>query len=71
MMIWDVVWGVIFVIAGVTFFFKPEYLWRLTESWKSNDAHEPSDLYIISTKIGAVIFFLVGIAGLLVPFLSE
>ncbi|KIL35051.1 hypothetical protein SD71_15425 [Cohnella kolymensis] len=57
----------IFLLAvGLFMFFKPLLIWMITESWKSNDATEPSDLYIWSTRIGGVLFTLVGIGGIFV-----
>jgi hypothetical protein len=46
-------------------FFKPALFWAITEIWKSNDATEPSDLYIWHTRFGGVMCSLVGFAGIL------
>jgi hypothetical protein len=46
--------------------YKPPLIWIITESWKSNDATEPSDLYILSTRIGGIMFTLVGLGGIFV-----
>ncbi|NBJ88754.1 DUF6199 family natural product biosynthesis protein [Acutalibacter sp. 1XD8-36] len=50
-------------IAGAVMLIKPEIIYKVTESWKSNTTGEPSDLYILSTRIGGGFFMLVGIAG--------
>jgi hypothetical protein len=41
-------------------------VWTITESWKSNDAAKPSDLYLWSTRFGGVMLTLVGLAGVYV-----
>ena len=58
--------GIIIAIAGAVMLIKPQAIYQLTESWKSNTAGEPSDLYILNTRIGGAIFLLVGIAGAIV-----
>lgn len=50
-------------IAGAVMLVKPEIIYKVTENWKSNTTGEPSDLYILSTRIGGGFFMLVGIAG--------
>ena len=64
----SVILGIIFIIAGVLAFVKPEIVWKLTEQWKSYRADEPSDLYLFSTRFGAVIFIVLGIAAVILPF---
>ena len=56
---------------GLFIFFKPEMFWQLTESWKSNDATEPSDLYLFNTRFGGVMCTLVGTLQLIVFFFVE
>ena len=62
--------GIIFTVLGAVLFIKPELLFTLTESWKSNSSPEPSRLYIISTKIGAAAFFIIGILSLIFYFIN-
>lgn len=50
-------------IFGAAMLIKPEIIYKITESWKSNTTGEPSDFYILSTRIGGGFFILVGIAG--------
>ncbi len=38
-----------FIVGGILIFLKPEWLWALTEQWKSYAADGPSDFYILST----------------------
>lgn len=49
-------------IAGILIILKPNILWILTESWKSNGT-EPSELYLWSTRLGGIICFVIGLAG--------
>jgi hypothetical protein len=56
---------VILVFLGLVMLFKPPIIWTITESWKSNDAAEPSDLYLISTRFGGIIVTLAGLGGVL------
>jgi hypothetical protein len=57
--------SVLLVILGLLMIFKPSIIWGITESWKSNDSTEPSDLYKISTRFGGGLFSLVGLGGIL------
>ncbi|HUC92732.1 MAG TPA: DUF6199 family natural product biosynthesis protein [Paenibacillus sp.] len=45
---------------------KTTLFWSLTEQWTSKDATEPSDLYIMNTRIGGGICFLIGLAGIII-----
>lgn len=58
--------SVIFIALGLLMLIKPSLIWMISESWKSNDATEPSDLYILSTRFGGMMVTLVGIGGILV-----
>ncbi|WP_159881906.1 DUF6199 family natural product biosynthesis protein [Paenibacillus puerhi] len=48
---------------GLLMLLRPQALWALTESWKSADATEPSDLYLWSTRFGGIICLLAGLGG--------
>lgn len=50
---------------------KPDVWWQITESWKSYDATEPSDFYIKVTRIGGIIFTLVGVVGIATAFFPQ
>ena len=65
---WTVLAGVVFVVLGVFLFVRPDLVWKLTEQWKSYRADEPSELYVISTKVGGVAFALCGVAAVVLPF---
>lgn len=56
--------GLFLVLIGFVMSFKPAFIWTLLESWKSQDATGPSDLYILSTRIGGVIAMVVGLTGI-------
>ncbi len=70
-MFWYIICGIIFILIGIFAFFKPDLIWELTEQWKSYYTDEPSDLYLLSTKIGGGIFILLGIAAVVLPFIPE
>ena len=59
-MIWA---GIVFLALGAFLFFRPDLVWKLTEQWKSYRADEPSELYVLSTKVGGVAFALCGAAA--------
>ena len=47
---------------------KPELVFQIRESRKYASAAEPSKMYIISTRIGGVLFLAVGVAAFIVQF---
>ncbi|WP_068776754.1 DUF6199 family natural product biosynthesis protein [Paenibacillus sp. FJAT-26967] len=61
--------GLFLVLLGALMVFKAQLIWQLTEKWKSNDGTEPSDFYMLNTRVGGVIFTLVGSALFLVAIL--
>jgi hypothetical protein len=61
--------GIIFIITGVLFIINPSFIWLIAESWKSEDATEPSSLYIWNTRFGGMILLIVGIGSVFVSFL--
>lgn len=66
-MIWTVFAGVLLMGLGALYVFRPDLVWKYTERWKSYRADEPSGFYLFETRFGGVLFFLVGLAGLLLP----
>lgn len=70
-MLWSIFGGMIILALGMVMFLKPHIVWRLTEEWKSYGADEPSDLYLKSTKIGGILFALVGVIMMILPLLLE
>ena len=65
---WVVFAGIVLIGIGAFLFLKPDLMWKLTEQWKSYRADEPSELYVISTKVGGVAFALCGVAAVVLPF---
>ncbi len=70
-MLWSIFGGMIILALGMVMFLKPHIVWRLTEEWKSYGADEPSDLYLKSTKMGGILFALVGVIMMILPLLLE
>lgn len=68
-MLWAVFAGIVIFALGGFIFLKPDIIWKITEQWKSYSADGPSDLYLISTKTGGVLFMLLGIAMAVLPFI--
>ena len=64
-------WSIILIILGVTMFFKPDIIWMISESWKSDDASGPSYLFELSTKFGGIMFFIAGLAGIAAQILTN
>ena len=60
-MFWAICIGIIIFAIGMFYFLKTDLLWKLTEEWKSDRADEPSELYLIDTKISGILFALFGI----------
>lgn len=58
--------SIIFIGVGITMFLKPDIIWTITESWKSDNAYGPTDLYKTSTKFGGILVFLIGLVNLFV-----
>ncbi|MBD3918528.1 hypothetical protein H8B09_07170 [Paenibacillus sp. PR3] len=58
--------GIVFillVIIGIVILIKPSILWQVTESWKSDGAERPSDLYKLSTRFGGIMMSIAGLSG--------
>lgn len=53
--------GICFIGLGIFLYKQPELFWKITESWKSYDAIEPSDFYVKSTRLGGIICIITGI----------
>lgn len=61
--------AIILIIVSVFMFIKPDTFWMITEAWKSNNADEPSKLFMLSTRIGAILMFSVCTVYLIVTFI--
>ena len=62
--------GILFWIIGFVMMRFPEFIYEITESWKSYSSGEPSDLYKLSTHVGGIAFILVGIASFAVTIID-
>jgi hypothetical protein len=60
---------ILLALFGLLMVFKPAVVWTITESWKSNDATEPSGLYVWSIRFGGVMCTAAGIAAIIALFL--
>ena len=60
--------GLALLCIGAFMLLVPEMVFELQKSWKSYSASEPSDLYILSTRIGGGLFSLMGAAAVVVQF---
>lgn len=63
--------GIVIFALGMFVFLKPDLVWKLTEEWKSYRADEPSEFYLKVTKIGGVLFMLLGVIMMMLPFILE
>lgn len=68
---WTIFLAVILILVGLFLAIKPDLWWQLTESWKSYSAGDPSDLYLKTTRIGGIIFIVLGVIAIFLPFILE
>ena len=61
--------SIVMLVIGTCMLLRPDVIYQLTESWKSNFSDDPSRLYIISTRFGGVMFLLVGLLGAIAFFI--
>lgn len=57
--------GIFVIVIGLIMALAPAAWWEITESWKSNGT-EASDSYLRHTRIGGVVFTVLGVACMLV-----
>lgn len=70
-MLWSISGGIVIFALGMFVFLKPDLVWKLTEEWKAYRADEPSEFYLKVTKIGGVLFMLLGVIMMMLPFILE
>lgn len=70
-MLWSAGGGILILGYGIFLFMRPDLLWRLTERWKSYRADEPSELYRRVTKVAGILFALLGMIMVVLPFVLE
>lgn len=47
--------------TGLLSLCKPEVVWMLSESWKSSSGAEPSDSYLVITRISGAAAIIIGV----------
>ena len=57
--------GIVFIIVGLIMLISPKTFYDIIEGWKSVSCGEPTSLFIISTRVGGTIFFVLGIASII------
>ena len=55
-----VILGIIVAVVGIIMLVNPRGVYEVTQSWKTNGG-EPSDAYLLHTRIGGAVFLLVGV----------
>ncbi|MCI8304871.1 MAG: hypothetical protein HFF52_09675 [Lawsonibacter sp.] len=60
--------GIFLTLGGLLMAIFPEFIYELTESWKSDAIGTPSKWYIRSTRFGGVLCILAGLAGIVIQF---
>ena len=70
-MLWAICAGIVITALGGLMFWKPDLVWKLREQWKSYYADGPSDFYVAITRIGGIVFAVVGIAVVILPFILK
>ncbi len=65
------IFAAIFLIAlGSVMIFKPQWVWSISESWKSSGAEGPTAFYIRAARFGGILCTLAGIAASAAYFLA-
>lgn len=60
-----VVFFLVLTGAGLLSIFKPDVVWMISESWKSSADAEPSDAYLVITRISGAVVTVAGIVLLI------
>jgi len=61
----EMIAGIFLVLIGGIMLIKPKAIWKISESWKTKAAGEPTDLYIMMIRIGGCILVVGGICAIL------
>ena len=61
----------VFLVLGIVFLLKPDLVWHITEEWKSYSSGDPSNLYLLSVRIGGVFLLIIAVAAAIIPFLPD
>lgn len=57
--------GILFIFGGLVNVLAPQFIYLVTQSWKSSSGSSPSQLFIVNTRFGGVVLILIGIAALI------
>lgn len=60
--------SILLLPLGLVMIIRPQWIWAIAEEWKSNDATEPSDFYLLSTRFGGIMCTLAGLGGIIASF---
>lgn len=67
-----IILGCALILAiGILMFLKPDIVWHLTESWKSDNANGPSDFYLKATRLSGVLIVVCSILITVLSLISE
>ena len=69
--LFSILGGMVVFALGIFVFLKPNLLWKLREEWKSSSADEPSELYLKIEKIRGILFALIGMIMIILPFILK
>ncbi len=61
---------ILLVLVGLVMLIRPEVVWSITESWKSNGAVKPSKVYVWTIRFGGLLCTAAGIGGIFVHLLK-
>ena len=61
--------SLLLIAAGALCILKPEWVWKVSEAWKSNAADGPSEWYEAHTRLAGVAFLFIGLFFLIALFL--
>ncbi len=62
--------AIFLIAAGMLMLWKPAIVWNISEPWKSQNASEPSSLYLWSVRFGGLLCALIGLASALAYFFA-
>ncbi|MEZ4728671.1 MAG: hypothetical protein R3E79_16175 [Caldilineaceae bacterium] len=60
----NILLAILLVLVGLLMILRPAIIWSITESWKSADATEPSDVYSWATRFGGILCTLAGLGAI-------
>ncbi len=58
--------SIFLILVGLVMVALPQFIWQISEKWKSSDASEPSSLYLVSIRVGGILCALAGLATLFI-----